>query len=137
MLRFRARGFSLRDNYGDVLKGLRTVEELQDMPREQNVTPRRSMADVLGDVASATSSTPTIVGESKVIEYTDAQREQFMKDVENYILDEKLTEKALRVELSEARIETDEQFSITEQPTHTLAAIAAYVGAKAGVGGAA
>ncbi len=32
MLMFRARGFNLRDNFGDVLKGLRTTDELQDMP---------------------------------------------------------------------------------------------------------
>lgn len=30
MLMFRARGFNLRDNFGDVLKGLRTVEEAED-----------------------------------------------------------------------------------------------------------
>ncbi len=37
MLLFRARGFNLRDNFGDVLKGLRTVEEVQDQPFD--VTP--------------------------------------------------------------------------------------------------
>lgn len=31
MLMWRARGFNLRDNFGDVLKGLRTQEELQDI----------------------------------------------------------------------------------------------------------
>ncbi len=30
MLMFRARGFNLRDNFGDILKGLRTVEEVRD-----------------------------------------------------------------------------------------------------------
>lgn len=38
MLLFRARGFALRDAFGDVLKGLRTTEELADIP-EVNVTP--------------------------------------------------------------------------------------------------
>ncbi len=39
MLKFRARGFALRDAFGDVLKGLRTVEELRDLPSEpRNVT---------------------------------------------------------------------------------------------------
>ena len=39
MLTFRARGFALRDYFGDVLKGLRTVEELQDLrPEPRNVT---------------------------------------------------------------------------------------------------
>jgi hypothetical protein len=40
MLMFRARGFNLRDNFGDVLKGLRTSEELRDMPHgEDEVVP--------------------------------------------------------------------------------------------------
>jgi hypothetical protein len=40
MLRFRARGYVLRDLFGDVLKGLRTVEEASDIPAEPvNVTP--------------------------------------------------------------------------------------------------
>ena len=40
MLRFRARGYVLRDLFGDVLKGLRTVEEARDIPTEPiNVTP--------------------------------------------------------------------------------------------------
>jgi hypothetical protein len=40
MLRFRARGYALRDLFGDVLKGLRTVEEVRDIPPEPiNVTP--------------------------------------------------------------------------------------------------
>ncbi|WP_406853523.1 hypothetical protein ABEG18_13200 [Alsobacter sp. KACC 23698] len=33
MLKFRARGFLLRDTFADVLKGLATVEELQDITR--------------------------------------------------------------------------------------------------------
>ena len=32
MLKFRARGFLLRDQFGDVLKGLRTSQEVEDMP---------------------------------------------------------------------------------------------------------
>jgi len=43
MLKFRARGFWLRDNFGDILKGMRTVEELRDVPPEpRNVTPGKS-----------------------------------------------------------------------------------------------
>lgn len=37
MLKFRARGYNLRDNFGDVLKGLRTVEEARDIPDEDEV----------------------------------------------------------------------------------------------------
>jgi hypothetical protein len=39
MLKFRARGFVLRDVFGDVLKGLRTAEEVRDSPEERNITP--------------------------------------------------------------------------------------------------
>jgi hypothetical protein len=39
MLKFRARGFLLRDQFGDILKGLRTVEEARDIAPEINVTP--------------------------------------------------------------------------------------------------
>ena len=39
MLKFRARGFVLRDTFGDILKGLRTAEEVRDMPEPVNVTP--------------------------------------------------------------------------------------------------
>ena len=35
MLKFRARGFNLRDNFGDVLKGFRTSEELADDPEQR------------------------------------------------------------------------------------------------------
>jgi hypothetical protein len=136
MLRFRARGFSLRDNYGDVLKGLRTVEELQDLPREINVTARKSMADVLGDTGIAKDPEAAKLAKdiacAGAIEYTDAQREQFIAQIESYILDAKISEKALRVELSEARIETEEEFSVTEQPTAVLAQVAAYCTSKAG-----
>ena len=46
MLLFRARGFALRDGFGDVLKGLRTTEELGDMPAEKNITP--SLGETIG-----------------------------------------------------------------------------------------
>jgi hypothetical protein len=39
MCKFRARGFLLRDQFGDILKGLRTAEEARDIPAEINVTP--------------------------------------------------------------------------------------------------
>jgi hypothetical protein len=51
MLRFRARGYVLRDLFGDVLKGLRTVEEARDIPAEPvNVTP---LADKVASGLSA------------------------------------------------------------------------------------
>jgi hypothetical protein len=47
MLKFRPRSYLLRDNYGDILKGLRTTEEIADMPSERNVTPPRGLAEAL------------------------------------------------------------------------------------------
>jgi len=38
MTLFRARGFILRDQFGDVLKGLKSAEEVMDEPREIDVT---------------------------------------------------------------------------------------------------
>lgn len=42
MLKFRARGFLLRDAFGDVLKGLRTAEEVQDFELSNNFTAPKS-----------------------------------------------------------------------------------------------
>jgi hypothetical protein len=52
MLTFRARGFALRDAFGDVLRGLRTTEEAQDMepvnvtPPEAAPTPKRRKVEI-------------------------------------------------------------------------------------------
>jgi hypothetical protein len=52
MLLFRARGFALRDAFGDILKGLRTTEELRDMPEEpRNVTPKKEAQAVADEAA--------------------------------------------------------------------------------------
>ena len=48
MLKFRCRGYVLRDVFGDVLKGLKTLEELRDTPEEINVTPVKSLSEMLG-----------------------------------------------------------------------------------------
>ena len=56
MLKFRARGFNLRDNFGDILKGFRTTEELQDMPDEErrfeSAKPATRVADPVGEIAA-------------------------------------------------------------------------------------
>ena len=48
MLQMRARGFALRDAFPDVLRGLITAEEAQDIPsesiRNENITPERAPA---------------------------------------------------------------------------------------------
>ena len=48
MLMFRARGFNLRDNFGDVLEGFKTTEELGDYPQPgfENAKPANIMPDL-------------------------------------------------------------------------------------------
>lgn len=41
MLQLRARGFALRDQFTDLLRGLKTVEEVQDYPVEVEIEPRQ------------------------------------------------------------------------------------------------
>jgi hypothetical protein len=60
MLKFRARGFILRDQFGDVLKGLRTVEEARDIAPEINVTLSEKLAGGLSDAVGGTSAGGTI-----------------------------------------------------------------------------
>ena len=50
MLKFRARSFALRDQFGDALKGMPSAEETQDLPADpvaaaRNVTPTRVVVD--------------------------------------------------------------------------------------------
>ncbi len=72
MLVFRARGFNLRDNFGDVLKGLQTAEELRDQRTSerdvsQEATSRVITADdvmrgsvpPVGEVPSEVENAPT------------------------------------------------------------------------------
>lgn len=56
MLLFRARGFNLRDNFGDVLKGLRTTEELSDIPAEKAVS-----GNVVQITPTAPASAPALL----------------------------------------------------------------------------
>lgn len=52
MLMFRARGFNLRDNFPDVLKGFKTTEELDDYPS-------RSQPIVMDHVSTVDPAAPT------------------------------------------------------------------------------
>lgn len=58
MLMWRARGFNLRDNFGDVLKGMKTVEELQDtsMDITDEVTVGKSPMDVINAATPASET---------------------------------------------------------------------------------
>lgn len=47
MLKLRARAFSARDAFADVLKGVSIAEEAQDIPEEKDITPIKSKVDEL------------------------------------------------------------------------------------------
>jgi len=53
MLMFRSRGFNLRDNFGDVLKGLKSYEEVRDITVDVEVGPAMSAGPTL-DQGTAT-----------------------------------------------------------------------------------
>lgn len=52
MLRYRARAFNLRDNYGDVLKGILTREEAADIPPERDITAHVAVGPAPGSAAA-------------------------------------------------------------------------------------
>lgn len=45
MLQMRARGYALRDMFPDVLKGMRTAEEVRDMPKEKDMGDVEQVAE--------------------------------------------------------------------------------------------
>ena len=54
MLKFRARSFGLRDEFGDALRGLYSAEEQRDMPNEmRDVTPREAPKVITGGTTPA------------------------------------------------------------------------------------
>lgn len=60
MLKFRARGFGLRDKFADVLKGLKSVEELGDYPGE--TIEGETIQSQGGETSqTTTTSTPAVV----------------------------------------------------------------------------
>jgi len=62
MLQMRARGFALRDAFPDVLKGLITAEEAQDMPvEEKDITPPKQFTNPLDAIPELSVSEPEIL----------------------------------------------------------------------------
>jgi hypothetical protein len=57
MLQMRARGFALRDAFADVLKGLKTVEEVQDYQEK----PQHYTGGPTIDAAPAATAAPALV----------------------------------------------------------------------------
>jgi len=62
MLQMRARGFALRDAFPDVLKGLITAEEAQDMPvEEKDITPPKQFTNPLDAIPELSVLEPEIL----------------------------------------------------------------------------
>lgn len=104
------------------------VAKLMEVEHEEplNVTPRPTMAGILGDQPARQIEAPPAADPQPAIEYTAAQREEFTKAIENHMLDAGVSEKALRVDLGKAGIELDSDFALMEQTTAKLAEIAAH-----------
>lgn len=121
MLKFRARGFSLRDNFGDVLKGLRTVEELNDMPVD--VTPKKTLAQAM---AEEEPKDVTPVKQETIPEYTAEQRQDVIEIIQNWILDhENEGEKSvLRKAKDDGLVSVQEDVELFALPTVDLIRIA-------------
>jgi hypothetical protein len=76
MLQMRARGFALRDAFPDVLKGLITAEEAQDMPvEEKDITPPKQFTNPLDAIPELSVSEPEIleVPAEKCVENTTVE----------------------------------------------------------------
>lgn len=58
MLQMRARSFALRDAFPDVLKGLITIEEAQDIPTRVPATTPPSLPDPAGPTIDSTAAVP-------------------------------------------------------------------------------
>lgn len=56
MKKMRARAFTLRDNFADVLKGIQIAEEVMDYPAEKDITPSRHVSGA--EIAAAALPKP-------------------------------------------------------------------------------
>jgi len=68
MCLFRARGFVLRDQFGDVLKGLVSIEEALDTPREINVTGTGADYPAAGKPSPAATFAESLAGPTPAAE---------------------------------------------------------------------
>lgn len=90
MRKARARAFCARDVFADALKGMRIVEEAQDIPEEKDVTPAASINELvkLNDRVNP-------VGNSPVFEKETAEKEDFSienKEVDSNIAEQEVNE---------------------------------------------
>lgn len=80
MLQMRARGYALRDMFPDVLKGMRTTEEVRDMPAEKDmgdveqVKEQSSRDKVMARLKQSKAPEPEAKAESKTQPKTQAKQ---------------------------------------------------------------
>lgn len=111
MLLFRARGFNLRDNFGDILKGLKTSEELRDYAtnggeddREINVTPSTPEQEAAAAVRSTRPTRRTGVAAAKPVEPAATEPEKPAAAVEMAVAQGVATAKELIAEKPAAKV---------------------------------
>lgn len=85
MLAMRARGFAIRDAFPDALKGVITIEEAQDVPKEEgmvDITPANPLDEQFGAIEekSTPSDEPTealeVIDDTTVVEEPEASEEE-------------------------------------------------------------
>lgn len=79
MLQMRARGFSMRDQFPDVLRGINLAEEMQDI-EEKDITPKASVSMPKSKSKASISEAKTEA--SEVVQASVAQQDQRPDEVE-------------------------------------------------------
>lgn len=125
MLKFRARGFGLRDGFGDVLKGLRTTEELHDIPREIDVTPAKTAAPspssgILG-AADAIPVSTAVASSSASPEIAAAERQEVIAKLAAALAEHGVSEEKLFGYAQRAKLVTGTAEYLFDLPTDVLA----------------
>ena len=115
MLKFRARGFNLRDNFGDVLKGFRTQEELADEPAPQ-VGPEaarpifgssKTVAPVAATPAAPATETvtpPPVQSELTAVEEKTAKRPATEREIKLMRIKERLEDEKISISAFEKHL---------------------------------
>ena len=82
MMQMRARGFCLRDQYPDVLKGIALAEEEQDRPAEKDVTPEPSApantsktGKLTQRISQRTSKPEVVEAEQPTVDHTETVKQ--------------------------------------------------------------
>ena len=78
MLKMRARAFSARDAFADVLKGINIAEEAQDIPEEKDITP---VADKISDLINQKKNQENVVSTHQQEQVQEAVNQQDDSDL--------------------------------------------------------